>query len=62
MKSGKPFGPGFQAGTGAGTGAGTAAGAGAGRRESMPMMGGAPAPRPYPEYGAHLRPTTHGTC
>jgi hypothetical protein len=50
MKSGKPFGPGFQAG----------AGAGAGRRESMPMMGGAPAPRPYPEYGASTLPNIHG--
>lgn len=38
IKSGKPFGPGFPPH------------AGGGRRESMPMMGGGPAPRPYPEY------------
>ena len=40
IKSGKPFGPGFPPN------------AGGGRRESMPMMGGGPAPRAYPEYGA----------
>jgi hypothetical protein len=44
IKSGKPFGPGF------------APQPGGGRRESMPMVGGAP--RPYPDYGTQsARPT-----
>ncbi|KAF1917457.1 hypothetical protein BDU57DRAFT_445465 [Ampelomyces quisqualis] len=43
VKSGKPFGPGFPPQTGGA------------RRESMPMVGGGPAPRPYPDYAAEQR-------
>lgn len=42
-KSGKPLGPGFPPTP-----------MGANRRESMPMMGGAP--RPYPDFGTHFCP------